>query len=94
MVKPKISNTLEKEAENPVTNVLNETNLKKVADKKSKVKSLEKTAEPEISIESISKDNEKKIKIDSKVEKKKQTDISGVRKAINRTASKFHCLYV
>lgn len=87
MIKPKISNTMEKEAENSVSNVLNETNLKKVADKKSKIKSLEKTAEAEISIEPISKNNEKKIKIDTKVEKKKPTDISGVRKAINRTAS-------
>ncbi|CAH1394239.1 unnamed protein product [Nezara viridula] len=87
IIKPKILNTVEKEAENSISNVLNETNLKKITDKKSKVKLLEKISEPEISVEPISKDNEKKIKIEAKVEKKKQTDISSVRKAVNRTAS-------
>ncbi|XP_014270414.1 kinectin [Halyomorpha halys] len=86
MVKSKISNIVEKEVENPVSNILNETNLKKVTDKKSKVKSLEKPSEPEASVEPVLRDNDKKIKIEVKVEKKKQTDISGVRK-VNRTAS-------
>ena len=69
------------------TNFANESNIKKATDKKLKIKSLEKP-DLENSNDTVMKENEKKKKIEVKIEKKKQTEISNVRKA----PSKFHFL--